>query len=128
MKKINVKYINKGKLPVKVKVKRDVFAMPIEELAEEMNLKNNLIDRHYEIENEYHKVDDIEDATEEIVYMLQEFSGDDESDFWSLAEQLLDFVKEDVIAEIYERDDNATEFENDKWDTYNRTTLPRGRY
>ena len=128
MKKINVKYINKGKLPVKVKVKRDVFSMPIEELAEEMNLKNNLIDRHYEIENEYHKVDDIEDATEEIVYMLQEFSGDDESDFWSLAEQLLDFVKEDVIAEIYERDDNATEFENDKWDTYNRTTLPRGRY
>ena len=128
MKKINVKYITKGKVPVKVKVKRDVFSMPIEELAEEMNLKNNLIDRHYEIENEYHKVDDVEDATEEIVYMLQEFSGDDESDFWSLAEQLLDFVKEDVIAEIYERDDNATEFENDKWDTYNRTTLPRGRY
>jgi hypothetical protein len=125
MKKIKVKYITKGKVPVKVKVKRDVFAMPIEELAEEMNLKNNLIDRHYEIENEYHKVDDIEDATEEIVYMLQEFSGDDESDFWHLAEQLLDCVKEDVIEEIYERDDNASEYENDKWDTYNRTTLPR---
>ena len=128
MRKIKVRYESKGKIPVKVKVKRDLYAMPVEELAREMNLKKILVDRQYEIENEYHKVDDVEDATEEISYMLQELAGDDESDYWHLAEQLLDCVKEDVIAEIYERDDNATEFENDKWDTYNRTTLPRGRY
>ena len=34
-------------------------------------------------------------------------------------------VKEDVIAEIFERDENAKEAEDDRWFDYNSTTLPR---
>lgn len=126
MKKIKVIDKSTGKQVVKVVVKRDVFAMPIAELAREMDLVNVLVDTHYEVCNEYHNVDDIEDATEQITYMLEELAGDDQ-DYWSLAEQLLDYVKPDVIERIYELDDEARDYENDKWDTYNRTTLPRGR-
>lgn len=127
MKKIKVQDKSSKQMKVRVYVKRDVRGMPLAELAEKMNLKNELLDYHYEVNNEYQNVDDIEDAADLVNEMLAEYAGTDE-DFYDLAEQLLDFVKEDVIAEIFERDENATEFENDKWDTYNRTTLPKGRY
>ena len=127
MKKIKVQDKSSKQMKVRVYVKRDVRGIPLAELAREMNLKNELLDYHYEVNNEYQNVDDIEDAADLVNDMLAEYAGTDE-DFYDLAEQLLDFVKEDVIAEIFERDENATEFENDKWDTYNRTTLPKGRY
>ena len=127
MKKIKVQDHSTGKVRVYVRVKHDIRGIPLAELAREMNLKNELIDYHYEVNSEYKNVDDIEDAADLVNDMLAEYAGTDE-DYYDLAEQLLDFVKEDVIAEIFERDDNATEFENDKWDTYNRTTLPKGRY
>ena len=127
MKKIKVQDHSTGKVRVYVRVKHDIRGIPLAELAREMNLKNELLDYHYEVNNEYQNVDDIEDAADLVNDMLAEYAGTDE-DYYDLAEQLLDFVKEDVIAEIFERDDNATEFENDKWDTYNRTTLPKGRY
>lgn len=127
MRKIKVQDKSSKQMKVRVYVKRDVRGMPLAELAEKMNLKNELLDYHYEVNNEYKNVDDIEDAADLVNDMLAEYAGSDD-DYYDLAEQLLDFVKEDVIAEIFERDDNATEFENDKWDTYNRTTLPKGRY
>lgn len=127
MKKIKVQDHSTGKVRVHVRVKHDIRGIPLAELAREMNLKNELLDYHYEVNNEYQNVDDIEDAADLVNDMLAEYAGTDE-DYYDLAEQLLDFVKEDVIAEVFERDDNATEFENDKWDTYNRTTLPKGRY
>lgn len=127
MKKIKVQDHSTGKVRVHVRVKHDIRGIPLAELAREMNLKNELLDYHYEVNNEYKNADDIEDAADLVNDMLAEYAGTDE-DYYDLAEQLLDFVKEDVIEEIFERDDNATEFENDKWDTYNRTTLPKGRY
>lgn len=127
MKKIKVQDKSSKQMKVRVYVKRDVRGMPLAELAEKMNLKNELLEYHYDVCDEYQNVDDIENGVDVVAEMLADYAGSDE-DYYDLAEQLLDFVKEDVIAEIFERDDNATEFENDKWDTYNRTTLPKGRY
>lgn len=100
----------------------------IENLLKEMDLKNILIDYHYNVNKEYHNVEDIEDEEEMIDYiteMLDEAYGEDEQYNHLVAGFLYNAVKEDVIVEIFERDDNATEFENDKWETYNRMTLPR---
>lgn len=108
--KVKVKDLSNGKQRVAVKVKRNVVGMPLEELAKEMQLKNNLIEYHYEVNDEYHNVDDIYDSVELICDMLAEFSGDDEADFFPLAEELLEFVKEDVIEEIFERDDDARDY------------------
>lgn len=100
----------------------------IENLLKEMDLKNILIDYHYDVNKEHHNVEDIEDEEEMVDYiteMLDEAYGEDEQYNHLVAGFLYNAVKEDVIVEIFERDDNATEFENDKWETYNRMTLPR---
>ena len=124
MKKIKVKDNSRGSQKVFVNIKREVRGIPLEELAEKMNLKNELIDHHYAVCNEYKNVDDIENGVDVVAEMLGEYAGSDD-DFYDLAEQLLDLVKDEVIKEIYDRDENADEFERDKWDTYNSTTLPR---
>ena len=52
-----------------------------EELIREMDLKNILIDYHYEVNQEYQNFDDIEDEEEMIAYiteMLDEVYGEDE--------------------------------------------------
>lgn len=117
MKKIKVQDKSSKQMKVRVYVKRDVRGMPLAELAEKMNLKNELLDYHYEVNNEYQNVDDIEDAADLVNEMLAEYAGTDE-DFYDLAEQLLDFVKEDVIAEIFERDENAREWDEVKRERY----------
>lgn len=117
MKKIKVQDQSTGKVRVHVRVKHDIRGILLAELAREMNLKNELLDYHYEVNNEYQNVDDIEDAADLVNDMLAEYAGTDE-DFYDLAEQLLDFVKEDVIAEIFERDENAREWDEVKRERY----------
>ena len=89
-----------------VNIKRDVRGLPLEELAKKLNLKNELLDYHYEVCNEYHNVDDIHDAVDYVAERVAEYAGSDD-DFYELAEQLLDLVKDEVIEEIYELDDDA---------------------
>lgn len=106
----------------------NILQYSIENLLVEMKLKNLLVDYHYEVNNEYHNVDDILDEEEMvsmITDMLDEAYGENEQYNHLVAGILYTAVKDDVIEEIYERDDNASDYENDKWETYNRTTLPR---
>ena len=117
MKKIKVQDHSTGKVMVYVRVKHDIRGIPLAELAREMNLKNELIDYHYEVNNEYQNVDDIEDSADLVNEMLAEYAGTDD-DFYDLAERLLDFVKEDVTAEIFERDENAREWDEVKRERY----------
>lgn len=113
MKKIKVQDKSSKQMKVRVNVKRDVMGMPIEELAKKMNLKDQLLDYHYEVCDEYQNVDDIENGTDVVAEMLAEYAGSDD-DFYSLAEQLLDLVKDEVIDEIFERDENAKEWEEER--------------
>ena len=117
MKKIKVQDKSSKQMKVRVYVKRDVRGMPLAELAEKMNLKNQLLEYHYDVCDEYQNVDDIEDAADLVNDMLAEYAGTDE-DFYSLAEQLLDLVKDDVIEEIFERDENAREWDEVKRERY----------
>lgn len=113
MKKIKVQDKSSKQMKVRVNVKRDVRGIPLEELAEKMNLKNKLLEYHYEVCNEYQNVDDIEDGVDAVAEMLAEYAGSDD-DFYSLAEQLLYIVEDEVIDEIFERDENAKEWEEER--------------
>ena len=96
-----------------VKVKRDVRGLPLEELAQKMNLKKQLIDYHYDVNDEYHNVDDLYDAEDFVEELIEEYAGQVD-DYYHLAEELLDLVRLDVIEEIYERDDDARDYEEVK--------------
>ena len=117
MKKIKVQDKSSKQMKVRVNVKRDIRGIPLEELAEKMNLKNKLLEYHYEVCNEYQNVDDIEDGVDAVAEMLAEYAGSDD-DFYSLAEQLLDLVKDEVIDEIFERDEDAREWDEEKKERY----------
>ena len=88
-----------------------------EELIREMDLKNILIDYHYEVNQEYQNFDDIEDEEEMISYiteMLDEAYGEDEQYNRLVAGILYHMVKDDVIEEIYIRDEDAKDYEEAK--------------
>ena len=88
-----------------------------EELIREMDLKNILVDYHYEVNQEYQNFDDIEDEEEMISYiteMLDEAYGEDEQYNLLVAGILYRMVKDDVIEEIYIRDENAKEWDEVK--------------
>lgn len=85
-----------------------------EELIREMDLKNILIDYHYDVNQEYQNFDDIEDEEEMISYiteMLDEAYEEDEQYNPLVAGILYHMVKDDVIEEIYIRDENAKEWD-----------------
>lgn len=88
-----------------------------EELIREMDLKNILIDYHYEVNQEYQNFDDIEDEEEMIAYiteMLDEAYGEDEQYNQLVAGILYHMVKDDVIEEIYIRDENSKEWDEER--------------
>lgn len=88
-----------------------------EELIREMDLKNILVDYHYEVNQEYQNFDDIEDEEEMISYiseMLDEAYGEDEQYNQLVAGILYRMIKDDVIEEIYIRDENSREWEEER--------------
>lgn len=117
MKKIKVQDKSSKQMKVRVNIKHDVMGMPLDELAKKMNLKDQLLEYHYEVCNEYQNVDDIENCTDVVAEMLADYAGSDD-DFYSLAEQLLDLVKDEVIEEIFERDEDAREWDEEKKERY----------
>ena len=85
-----------------------------EELIREMDLKNILVDYHYEVNQEYQNFDDIEDEEEMTSYiseMLDEAYGENEQYNQLVAGILYRMVKDDVIEEVYIRDKNAREWD-----------------
>ena len=92
-----------------------------EELIREMDLKNILIDYHYEVNQEYQNFDDIEDEEEMIAYiteMLDESYGEDEQYNPLVAGILYHMVKDDVIEEIHIRDENAREYDEERMEIH----------
>lgn len=88
-----------------------------ENLIKEMDLKNILLDYHYEVNREFQNVDDIEDSENMIEYiqsMLDEAYGEDEQYNPLVAGILYHIVKDDVIEEIMIRDEDARDYDEAK--------------
>lgn len=110
--KINVKDKSNGATKVLVRMEKPIWTMSDKELIEALNLKEKILDYHYEVEDRYKVVDDIyseglRDYVSELIYDYAQSAEYDKYD--ELAQKLIDEVKEEIIDEIFEKDDNAKE-------------------
>ena len=92
--------------------------MTTEQIIADLNIANKMTDRHYEIETEALKTDDVydESAVEFVAEMLAENDNDALEYNWyeAKANEIIDVIGDDVAAEICDRDRDAMEYENER--------------
>ena len=111
--KIKVTDKSTGATKVAVRVVKPIWEMSDDELIKALDLKNVILDYHYDVEQEYHKVDDIyseelKDYVAEVLYeycQASDFDGYDE-----IAGRLISKLEDEIVDEIYNRDDNARDW------------------
>lgn len=111
--KINVKDKSTGATKVAVRVVKPIWNMTDDELIKALDLKNEVLDYHYNMEQEYKKVDDIysDDIVEYVAELLYEYCQSSEFDgYEEIAKRLMGKIEDEVVEEIYERDENAREW------------------
>lgn len=110
--KINVKDKSTGATKVAVRRVKPIWSMSDEELIKALDLKEKILDWHYRVEDRYHEVSDIySDALVEYVAdLLYDYCQEAEFDgYEEIASRLITKLEDEVIDEIYERDDDASE-------------------
>lgn len=111
--KINVKDKSTGATKVAVRVVKPIWNMTDDELIEALDLKNKVLDYHYEVEQEYKKVDDIysDEIVEYVADLLYDYCPSSEFDgYEKIAKRLMDKIEDEVVEEINEKDENAREW------------------
>ena len=111
--KINVKDKSTGATKVAVRVVKPIWNMTDDELIKALDLKNEVLDYHYNLEQEYKKVDDIysDEIVEYVAELLYEYCQSSEFDgYEEIAKRLMSKIEDEVVEEIYERDENAREW------------------
>lgn len=92
--------------------------MTTEQIIADLNITNEMIDRHYEIETEALKTDDVYDeyAVEFVAELLAENDNDAmENNWYELkANEIVDAIADDVAAEICKCDRDAMDYENER--------------
>lgn len=86
------------------------------EMIKDLNLKNALIDYHYDVNEEFQNVDDIEDSENMIDYiqsMIDEAYGEEDENY-VISVMLYSMIKDDVIEEIMIRDEDAKDYDESK--------------
>lgn len=88
------------------------------QIIADLDVISKIIEYHYDIENNALKTDDIYDGTmvEYIAEELAQYDGDALEYKWyeQAAKRIMDEIADDVAAEIYERDNDAMEYENER--------------
>lgn len=110
--KINVKDKSTGATKVAVRRVKPIWSMSDEELIKALDLKEKILDWHYRVEDRYHEVSDIySDALVEYVAdLLYDYCQEAEFDgYEEIAKRLIAKLEDEIVDEIYERDDNARE-------------------
>ena len=111
--KINVKDKSTGATKVAVYIVKPIWNMTDDELIEALDLKNKVLDYHYSLEQEYKKVDDIysDEIVEYVADLLYDYCQSSEFDgYEEIAKRLMGKIEDEVVEEIYERDENAREW------------------
>ena len=88
------------------------------EIISDLDIVNKMVERHYDIETEALKTDDVTDdsAVEYVANLLADYDNDELDFKWYEAEAhtIVDMIADDVIAEITDRDNDAMEYENER--------------
>lgn len=110
--KINVKDKSTGATKVAVRRIRPIWSMSDDALIKALDLKEKILEWHYNAENRYHEVSDIySDAlVEYVAEELYDYCQDTEFDgYEEIAGRLIAKLEDELIEEIYARDDDASE-------------------
>ena len=111
--KIDVKDKSTGATKVAVRIVKPIWTMSDDELIIALDLKNEVLDWHYKVEQEYKKVDDIysDEIVEFVADLLYDYCQSAEFDgYEEIAKRLLNKIEDEVVEEIYERDEDAREW------------------
>lgn len=99
---------------------KNILDYSINELLTNFDIYEELIDRHYNIETEYQKVDDIEDEEDMVEYISEILEEEfEQSETVELIAKIIYInLKDKLIEEIFDRDDNALEDEEVRREIY----------
>ena len=114
--KINVKDKSTGATRIAVRRVKPIWTMSDEELIKALDLKNEILDYHYKVEQEYKKIDDIysDEIVEYVAELLYDYCQSAEFDgYEEIAKRLITKLEDELVDEIYERDENAREWTNE---------------
>lgn len=110
--KINVKDKSTGATEVAVRRVKPIWNMSDDELIKALDLKNEVLKYHYEVEQEYKKVDDIysDEIVEYVAELLYDYCQSPEFDeYGEIAKRLMGKIEDEVVEQIYEWDEDARE-------------------
>ena len=115
MSKIKVTDKSRGAQKIKVRgVTLPLKDMSDEDIIRRTNFKQEMLDYHYAVNNEYKDISDlysqsmVEFMADVLFSYCQDENWDDE--YAEMAERLIDECVDDVIDEIYARDDDTASF------------------
>lgn len=112
---MNIKVKDNSSKATKIAVRgkaKPIWSMTEDELIKALDLKKEIIDYHYSVEDRYHEVSDIysDELVEYVAELLYDYCQAPEYDgYEELAGKLISKLEDEVIEEIYEEDDNAKE-------------------
>lgn len=91
----------------------DIRTATSKELIDKFDLKNKVLEKHYEFTTEFQNVSDITNGTmvEYIAdYLYDEFGGRFEDyDFWRKAKEIMDEIEDEIVDKIFKQDEKASE-------------------
>lgn len=116
--KIKVQDKSTGAQKVYVRVIKKLADKTDEELVKLLDLKNEIVKYHYDVENEAFKTDDIysDELIEYVDEVMYEYSqNDSEADSYKeIAERLVEKLQDEVVEEIMSLDEDAVDYYNTK--------------
>ena len=113
--KVKINDKSSGAMKVEVRRPKAIWAMRGDEIIKALDLKNKIIDWHYSTESEYKNVSDIysDDLVEYVSELIYEYCQEPQYEDYceGLARRIISNLEEELVDEIYARDEEARDFE-----------------
>lgn len=112
MKKIIVNDKSAGAVKVPVRIFKKINGKTVMDIIKELDMFNKLIDYHYNVCQEYKNTEDVgsDSMIEYISEVLYEEYNASDDDCEAMAKAIVNFLEEELIEEICDRDDNARDY------------------
>lgn len=110
--KIKVKDKSTGATKIVVRRVKPIWVMSVDDIIKKLDLKNKILDWHYQVENRYHEVSDIysDELVEYVAEELYDYCQEPEyEDLGELATKIIAKLEDELVEQIYDFDDLAKE-------------------
>lgn len=111
--KINVVDKSTGVVKIPVWIVKPIWDMTDEQNIKKLNIKDVILDYHYDFTSEYQNVDDIysDDIVDYLAEVLFEYCQSDKFDgYYRIAKRIMDKLADEIADEIRELDEDARKY------------------